>query len=74
MISGYFQLALGGQHVSREPRRMGMGDACPVLGELAVSCCPGSVEPSEDRSEGTGPGASGVCFSGAVLDVASAWT
>ena len=43
-----------GQHVSGKPRRMGTGDVCPVLGELAIACCPGSVEPSEDRSAGTG--------------------
>ena len=52
--------------------------------ESGLLPCPGSVEPSEDGSEGTGPGeasvsetgdgASGGCFSGAVLDVVSAWT
>ena len=46
---------------------MGMGDVCPVLGELAVSCCPGSVEPSEDRSEGPG-------LVGASMSVRGDWS
>jgi hypothetical protein len=40
---------------------MSMRDVCPVLGELAISCCPGPVEPSEDRSEATGPVEACVC-------------
>ena len=59
---------------------MDIGGVCSVLGELSFPCCPGSVEPSEDKSEGTGAVEASVtrtvasqgCFSGAVLDVVSA--
>jgi hypothetical protein len=47
-------------------------------------CFPGSVEPSEDRSEGTGPIEASVSVRGdwsiwwlllgAVVDIVSAWT
>lgn len=53
-------------------QKNGYGDDCPVLGELAVSCCPGSMEgtgPVEAAVHVTGDGASGGCFSGVVLDV-----
>ena len=61
-----------------------MGDVCPVLGQWLFPCSLGSVEPSEDRSDGTGPVEASVsvrgawniqgCFSGAVLGVVSTWT
>jgi hypothetical protein len=48
VIAGCFMLTLGARDF-REPRRMALGDIHPVLGDLVVSCCPGSVEPYEDR-------------------------
>ena len=53
-----------------------MGDVCPVLGELAIACCPGSVEPSEDISEGAGAVETSLSVTGgaAILDIVSTWT
>ena len=50
VISGCFMLTLG-RGVSGETRAMGMGVFVQSLKSWLFPCCPGPVEPSEDRSE-----------------------